>query len=754
MVQLCGTLESGRSFLVRDTRQVPHFWIRASDRVPAQVRGATIGRDETPRVNFGGAPVVRVDVGRPQDVPPLRDRLIAAGIPCYEADVRFAYRYLIDRGIRGAVEIVGDARPGEGVDEVYDDPDVVPAEWIPTLSVLSIDIETDPTASRLLSIALVGPGVRDVLLLTPEGLACPDAATACADEAALLRAFVARVREIDPDVLTGWNVVDFDLRVLDRVAARLGVPLPLGRGDEPLRLPPPPAARAAARAVLPGRLVMDGIDLVRGAFVKLEGYSLERASREILGKGKTIVGGNRASAILDAFHHDREHFVAYNRRDAELVLEILEELKLIELSVQRSLLTGLPPDRVSGSIAAFDFLYLSALARRGIVAPTVRAGRDVEAQAGGHVLEPAPGLYRNVLMLDFKSLYPSVIRTFQIDPLGYRPDASAEPDLIRAPNGAAFSRADGILPYLLDDLFPKREAAKAAGDRVASHAIKILMNSFYGVLGTPACRFASSALTGAITSFGRTVLLWAKEHVENRGYRVLYGDTDSLFVLSGADDADAAQTLGETLARDLNAELARHVEREWRVESRLELEFEKLYLRLILPAVRHGTTGARKRYAGLLRAGDGAPVVELTGLEAVRRDWTELARRVQRELYDRLFHDRPVDAYVRDIVAGTRAGRYDAQLVYRKGLRRGLDTYIASNPPHVAAARKMTTRPGRVIAYVVTTEGPEPATERRAPIDHEHYVQKQIRAVAEPVLTLLDLDFDRVVGDEVQLRLF
>ena len=105
-------------------------------------------------------------------------------------------------------------------------------------------------------------------------------------------------------------------------------------------------------------------------------------------------------------------------------------------------------------------------------------------------------------------------------------------DPIVAPNGAAFRRQPGILTQILDELFPRREAAKAVGDRVASQAIKILMNSFYGVLGTPACRFHNPELANAITSFGREVLLWSKARIESFGKRVLYGDTDSLFVES------------------------------------------------------------------------------------------------------------------------------------------------------------------------------------------------------------------------------
>jgi DNA polymerase-2 len=415
------------------------------------------------------------------------------------------------------------------------------------------------------------------------------------------------------------------------------------------------------------------------------------------------------------------------------------------------------PDRVAASIASFDFLYLSALHRRGIAAPTLPEGAAHIPQAGGQVLEPTPGLHRLVWVFDFKSLYPSIIRTFNIDPLGFAgvlPEGAPPPDdLVVLPDGACFSRAPAILPGLLDELMPRRDAAKRRGDQVASQAIKILMNSFYGVLGTPACRFHNAAIANAITGLGRHLLTWTQRWFEERGFEVLYGDTDSLFVASGASDAARAEALGRELVAALNAELAHYVQTNWRVASRLELQFEKLYAQLLLPAMRHGPEGARKRYAGI-RAGDPADRVEFVGMEVVRRDWTDLAKNVQRGLYQRLFAAEPVEDFLQEIVRALRAGELDDQLVYRKGLRKGLASYTAATPPHVAAARKSRAPPGRVIAYVITTQGPEPLDAQRAPPDREHYLERQVRPVAEPVLQTLGLEFDVVIGAATQLALF
>jgi DNA polymerase-2 len=210
--------------------------------------------------------------------------------------------------------------------------------------------------------------------------------------------------------------------------------------------------------------------------------------------------------------------------------------------------------------------------------------------------------------------------------------------------------------------------------------------------------------------------------------------------------------LGERLATRITRDLAEHIARTWRVESRLELQFERLYLRLCLPAVRHGSAGARKRYAGLVASDGGARVV-FTGMEAVRGDWTDLAKKVQRELFSRLFTDLPVEGYLRDLVAALRAGVHDDLLVYHKSLRKAPEAYTTTTPPHVAVARRMGLRGGR-IAYVMTVGGPEPEGERTNAIDYEHYVDRQVRAVADPVLALLGLEFTKVVGDDRQMTLF
>lgn len=758
VVYLHGRLNDGSTFLVREHRRSPHFYIHASDRDRAAGLGAQCAAEPC-AMDFAGAPVTKVTVAIPGDVPALRERLHGRQIATFEADVRFAYRLLIDHGIKGAVRITGIAQPGDHSHWQFDDPVMAPAALTVQPRVLAFDIETDPGRDRLLAISVYGCGHGEVLLCDPAQRPVPPDCRSFVDERSTLVAFLRLVNRLDPDVLTGWNVIDFDLATLARFARRLGVTFELGRGSGNMRLRAAEGFFGSSSVTIPGRIVLDGVDLLRGAFIKMDSYSLDSVARAVLGEGKVLDGDakDRLGEILDRYANDVPGFVAYSLADSRLVLEILERLKLVDLAFERSQLTGMMPDRVAASIASFDFLYLSELQRRGIVAPTLRNAADQARvpQAGGQVFEPVPGLYRQVLVFDFKSLYPSIIRTFNIDPLGFVANAaSAESGSLIRVAGAAFLREPAILPSMLDELFPRREQAKAQGDEVASQAIKILMNSCYGVLGTSACRFYNPLIANAITGAGRELLSWAKQWFEQQGLAVLYGDTDSLFVhLPNAPDIGFATGQGQALAAQLNAALAAHLSSRYQVHSRLELEFEKCYEQLLLPALRGGTGGARKRYVGSV-AGE----LEFVGMEVVRRDWTDLAKHAQRALYERLFAGTDVSEYLVQLVAQLRAGQLDEQLVYRKGLRKPVEEYTANTPPHVQAARKSPATRGRrarrVVEYVMTMDGPEPLDRRVAPLDIEHYVDKQLRPIAEPVLDILGLAFAQVVGDDTQMGLF
>ncbi len=265
---------------------------------------------------------------------------------------------------------------------------------------LSFDIETDPKGSRLLAISMYAPGIDEVLIVDGSGRPCPRVRSPAPTNTPRSRHSANASARFDPDVITGWNIIDFDLSVLERIAARVGHPFDFGRDAGALRIRKAEGYFGSGQATIPGRVVLDGIDLLRGAFVRMEDYSLDAVSRAVLGEGKAVKGDvkDRLAEIIHNYRYDLPAFALYARTDSRLAYDIVHKLDLVRLAFARSQLAGMTPDRVAASIASFDFVYLSELEKRRIVAPTVRSGDSsvYAAQQGGYVLEPESGPHRNV----------------------------------------------------------------------------------------------------------------------------------------------------------------------------------------------------------------------------------------------------------------------------------------------------------------------------------------------------------------------
>ncbi|HSP58990.1 MAG TPA: DNA polymerase II, partial [Halomonas sp.] len=562
-----------------------------------------------------------------------------------------------------------------------------------------------------------------------------------------------------------WNLVQFDLRLLHEHAQRLGVPLRLGRGGAEMEWRAHGHQSHHYFANAAGRLIIDGIEALRSATWHFPSFSLENVAQTLLGEGKAIDNPyQRLDDILRMFAEDKPALARYNLKDCELVTRIFEKTELLAFLLERATVTGLPADRNGGSVAAFTHLYLPRMHREGFVAPNLGDGRTDESP-GGFVMDSRPGLYESVLVLDYKSLYPSIIRTFLIDPVGLVEGLhqSNERDTVPGFGGARFSRTRHCLPAMVARVWEGREAAKRAHNLPLSQALKIIMNSFYGVLGAKGCRFFDSRLASSITLRGHEIMRRTRELIEAEGYTVIYGDTDSTFVWLGHphDEAQAA-SIGERLVEHVNRWWQAHLKAEMGLESALELQFETHFRRFLMPTIRGAEAGSKKRYAGLVKAADGSERLIFKGLETVRSDWTPLAKQFQQELYRRIFTGAPYRDYLRDTVRATLAGECDELLVYRKRLRRRLGDYQRSVPPHVRAARladeynlalgrQRQYQNGGWIRYVMTVAGPEPLETRRSALDYQHYLTRQLQPVADAILPFVDDDFTALIDRQLGL---
>lgn len=706
-------------------------------------RASSDRRAELKLTTLSGRPVDALYFRSQRGLRGERERLGARGHLPLEADIRPAERYLMERFITDGCTVTGAiTRRGSHLEVL--DPVLKAASVRPSLRVASIDLETDGFDGPILSAALSSPE-RELVLMVGDGPPGGEVPLQLVpDERALLQALLALVADLDPDVLIGWNVVEFDLAVLERRCSANGLRLSLGRAGGRATVLPARRAGQVPIARVPGRAVMDGIATLKAATWRFERFGLDDVAHALLGRGKLVHGSDRLGEILRLYREDKSGLAAYNLEDCRLVREIFDRARLLDFAVARQRMTGLPIDRVGGSVASFDHLYLPRLHRAGFVAPSPGPGSG-PASPGGCVLPSTPGLFDNVVVLDFKSLYPSIILTFRVDPLGL---AVPGADPVEGFEGARFSRERSILPDLISGLWRERDAAKAAGDLPLSRAIKIVMNSFYGVLGTSACRFFDPRLASSITRRGHEILKRTRDALVDRGLPVLYGDTDSLFVHLGTGPSDCRAT-GRELARDLTAWWRERIREEHRLESFLDVEFETLYRRFYLPTRRGTDEGSAKRYAGLVDRDEGTDLA-IKGLEAVRTDWTELARRVQRELLWKVLHGEPVRAHLAQARAQLLSGAVDGELVYAKRLRRDPSTFAGTPPAHIRAAQQLD-RPVRTIRYVHTTAGPEPVERQTAPLDYEHYLTRQLAPACDGVLAVLGTTFERLTGDQLGL---
>lgn len=745
----------------------------------------------------------------------------------YESDIQPTDRFLMERFITGGMEIAGQPVQRAGFLE-FKNPKVKVAAFTPVLRVCSLDIETSMVGDKLYSIAAVierytpaadselassttggtadnNVGARVVFMVgaaqaqgrDPANDGTQDYLCYCRNEREVFTRFLQWFQRHDPDIIIGWNVINFDLRFLQRKADALNLPFRLGRNGVRLDWRQSRNDDDHYTLSVPGRAVLDGIDTLKSATYNFESFSLESVANEVLNRGKLIHNvDNRGQEITELFLKDKPALAAYNLEDCQLVWDIFCKTQLIHFAVERARLTGLAIDRFGGSVASFDNRYLPLLHRQGYVAPNLPVEPEGVGSPGGYVMDSQPGLYRNVLVLDFKSLYPSIIRTFKIDPLARiladkalsadeevallwdrkETDSADREAYVPGFNGAAFVKSPSLLPDIIGELWLAREEAKQAKNAAMSQAIKILMNSFYGVLGTPGCRFFDHRLPSSITLRGHEILSRTKVLIEEQGHQVIYGDTDSVFVwLKGtelaeheASDAAYLSATGSELSGRLNRWWTDYLRENYQLDSYLEIEFETSFSHFLMPTIRGSEKGSKKRYAGRIAEAadntndDGDSRLVFKGLEAVRTDWTELARNFQRELYRRVFYQESYEAYIRQTVQDIYRGTWDNQLIYRKRLRRRLDDYSKNIPPHVQAARIADRHradqglapryaKGGWIQYVITTQGPEPLDYCSSSLDYDFYVERQIEPIVDGIVHFLDSSYAEIAGKQMGL---
>ena len=707
-------------------------------------------RKETRLKNFNNQPVDALYFNTQKALTVFAETIQQSNQTTYESDIDPLRRFLMEKSINSQMKITGIPEQKNSIVR-FTNPNILGCDTAPNFVIASIDIETGAKTNQLYSVAVHITGKKGehkkVFIIGEKSKRSTELISFYNDERELLTNFFSWFKEIDPDIIIGWHVIGFDLLFLDNKCRELGISLDIARvsGRVSIRQRKPSGHFIS----ITGRVVIDGPTMLRASFFSFEDFKLETVAQELLGTGKTITPDeNKIEEIDRLFKEDKTSLAEYNLQDAVLVTDIFAKTGLIELSVHRAQISGLLMDQLGMMTAAFDHFYLPRLHRAGFAAPNLKDIQTNEHAAGGYVIEPTPGIYENIIVLDFKSLYPSIIQTFKIDPYSL---LMKDVDTIQTLNGYKFSSSLHILPDFIDDLMKLRDTAKKKKDKQLSQAIKILMNSFYGVMGSYGCRFYHPDLPRAITGSGHKLLLGSKDYLENKGLKVVYGDTDSLFVMLNDISIDDGEAQGKKIVKELNHFWKSKLKKEFKVESYLELEFEKYYRKFIITPARGAEIGAKKRYAGLVTK-DGKENIEFVGMEFVRSDWTKLAKEFQVELYQKVFDGVEVEDWIRGEIQKLKSGKFDDKLIYRKRLRKEVEDYTKNVPPHARAA-KLLNEPRDVIYYAITQRGPIPIELKHNDFDYDHYIDKQLKPIADSVLSLLGKNFDSIAEND-QLSFF
>lgn len=758
VVELYGRTRSGETLVARYYGFRPYFVIteptneiRAKLQADPQVQGL-----EETETWVGGAtrPALRVTVTNPWTVPEYRERYRRAGddnsvLAC---DIPFVHRFLYDKGLGLTLQFEAEDEPEE-VRRLYAVTKVVrvvttegreirPAPpFRPALTVLSFDIENaikERTIFTICGVVARADGGRTTFRISDP------------DERRILERFVEEVRQADPDVITGYNIGGYDFPLLlERANALKLKEFGIGRDGS--------APRDMGQRLwrLSGRIVADAWWSARRE-LRPKQETLQFVSRLLLGEGKLDVDRRRIEAEWAA---DPQRVMEYCEKDADLALRIVQKLRTVEKAADMATVAHLPlEDGLNGRTSLFiDALLIPRADRQAVgVPPTHRLGRDAPIE-GGYVHAIKPGLYTWVVVLDFKSMYPSIIIARNICFTTLSPEGTNV-----APSGAKFLSAEvrtGLIPGILKDLLADRDRFRrlAATDPEVElrpyydglqYAVKILMNSFYGVMASSFYRFTNKDIGSAITAYAREAITSIIQELERAGHEVVYSDTDSVFVRSPTPSLEGAREFGEELSRRFTAGGA-------------TFEFQSVYEALF-------SHGAKKRYVGRTVWPKAELVVR--GYESRRTDAFDFQSESLNEVFDLVLQGRSDEAVARsrELVQQCRRGEVPAERLVIARSVRSEEEYNESTRdalPFLRVFKQLQAEgydviPGMKVAWIVTDarhspQEIEPWVEGRAltkPPDYGYYAERVAQTLAR-VTEVYDWDARSLLGGKPQRRL-
>src|SRR5437879_5281862 len=637
VIQLFGRTREGKSIAIEYSGFKPYFFVIAP---PQALRGAfardkqvVAFEDVTLEVEGRPTPCARVVLRQPWKTPEYREKARKFGSTPLEADIPCQHRFIYDMDLGAAVRIIGTpADPaGRYTTELF-----VVAErfepcdpFRPALRILSFDIENSIRDGHIFCIGVAYREAGEIKTRILTG-----------NEKEIIERFVKLIDELDPDVISGYNIDGYDRPVLVERSAKHGMQrLQLARdhssffhlGERFWRLD--------------GRILTDVWWAVR-AEMRPKQETLDYVAKHLLREGKHELQRRK---IDEEWEADRDKVIRYCINDAELSLKILERVRRIEKTLDLAAVSKLPLEDVLHGRTSnlIDSILIRAADRAHVAVPMMKMrGGRVEQIEGGYVHSLQPGLYEWVISLDFRAMYPSLIIENNICFTTVSPQGTIE-----SPTGAKFLSADvkkGLLPVILASLMKDRQDVRTKMREATDPemrefydglqaAIKVLMNAFYGVLASSFYRFNDPKVGASITAFARERIKGIIGELETDGVKVVYADTDSVFFQSPTPGLEPSLEFARKTAERFS-------------RGRISMEVDKVYRSLF-------SHGRKKRYAGKVAwPTDGEIVVR--GYEIRRTDAFDLQSEAQLLVFDKILDNDPEGAIdlAKRIVAEVRAG--------------------------------------------------------------------------------------------------
>ncbi|MFT4312423.1 MAG: DNA-directed DNA polymerase [Candidatus Woesearchaeota archaeon] len=675
----------------------------------------------------------------------------------YEADLPFIRKFLVDRQIE---PLVGYECDGKTLDSLKKTQKHLSYDKI---AIMGLDIETyaktkriDSKNNPILMIALATKQTQVVFTHTHK----IEGAIVCSNEKDMLVQTIEYIQQQNPDIICGYNSDAFDFSYIKDRCQIHGIEFTIGRQNEPLHF------TQSGQAHIKGRVHLDIYPFIQRNLrtqLKTTSYSLDAVSKELVGEQKhDDVDVSKLFHAWDTKNTKQlQLFAKYNMQDAQLCIKLCDVI-FPNIQVFMTMIPLPIQDITRMSYSQLVEWYLINRAQEfSVLIPPKPFGDELQKRlqtpknVGAFVFKPKPGLYHNIAIFDFQSLYPSIIASLNIERSTIIQKGTQKQKVPEYPGELYINQtAPSFIPQVTRDIITRRvelknqlrketDSYKKRMLEARIYNLKILANSLYGYLAFAHARWYCNECAGATTAFARHYIKQTIERATQQGFSVIYGDTDSIFLeLKDKSIAQAKEFVGE-----FNKSLP----------GIMELQLEDVFVSGIFVGAKDGSGGAKKRYALLSQSGK----FKITGLEYVRTDWSDLARETQKEVIRLLLEEHDVSkatTYIKNVITKLQQKEVPVEKLFLHAkLSREVHEY-ETNLPHVIVAKKLlddgeVIKKGSIIDFVVC-KGSGPIYERVVPatqaktqdVDEQYYIHNQIIPVVASIMEIFGLKKEDLVA--------